>query len=198
MKETKSIMIKCEKGEKMEKIIDEFTGEFEWLGNYYGCEVIFEGLKYQSAEAAYQSAKNQVSYHEKVEWLGMFGVENQTLSDDLSSKLTDVLTMAKRLGYTKLSPEDAKKRGQECKLRADWEDVKEKVMREILMSKFKNNEELKMKLLNTGNAKLINGNHRGDTYWGMVNGKGKNILGEILTDVREDIEIDTEYEQLLD
>lgn len=33
-------------------MIDSFEGEYAFLSNYYPCEVIFGGIRYQSAEAA--------------------------------------------------------------------------------------------------------------------------------------------------
>lgn len=38
------------------------------------------------------------------------------------------------------------------------------------------NEELKQKLLATGNEELVEGNNWGDTFWGMVNEVGENHL----------------------
>jgi len=34
-----------------------FVGDYRWLSNFYSCGVNYEGLMYQSAEAAYQAAK---------------------------------------------------------------------------------------------------------------------------------------------
>lgn len=38
-------------------IIDSFTGEYEFLSNFYNCPVIYNGLRYQNSEAAYQAQK---------------------------------------------------------------------------------------------------------------------------------------------
>lgn len=40
-----------------DKNIKGFFGEYRYLSNYHKCEVYFDGLKYGSTEAAYQSAK---------------------------------------------------------------------------------------------------------------------------------------------
>jgi ribA/ribD-fused uncharacterized protein len=38
--------------------ISVFRGEYEFLSNFYGCKVVFEGVCYHSAEHAYQAAKS--------------------------------------------------------------------------------------------------------------------------------------------
>ena len=57
-------------------------------------------------------------------------------------------------------------------------------MEEIIYEKFNQNLDLKAKLLETGNAELEEGNTWGDTCWGICNGIGKNMLGQILMRVR--------------
>lgn len=84
------------------------------------------------------------------------------------------------------SPEEAKQAGKLVTLRSDWEEVKVEVMHSIVRAKFSNNE-LAQKLLATGQEDLIEGNTWKDTFWGVCNGKGKNMLGRILMDVRKEI-----------
>ena len=81
-------------------------------------------------------------------------------------------------------PGDAKKAGRRVKLRPDWEKVKRMIMQELLIQKFILNPGLKKKLLDTGNAELIEGNYWGDTFWGACKGEGKNHLGQLLMAVR--------------
>jgi len=70
------------------------------------------------------------------------------------------------------------------KLRPDWESVKVQVMRDALVAKFAQHEELKVLLLSTGEAKLIE-DTSDDDYWGCgSDGRGKNMLGRILMEVR--------------
>ena len=83
------------------------------------------------------------------------------------------------------TPGDAKYKGRRVSLRSDWESVKTNVMKDIVYFKFAQNEELKKKLLATGDALLIEGNNWGDKIWGKVNGIGQNRLGKILMEVRE-------------
>jgi hypothetical protein len=37
--------------------IDSFSGEFEFLSNFYPCQVMFDGVVWKSVEHAYQAAK---------------------------------------------------------------------------------------------------------------------------------------------
>ena len=94
------------------------------------------------------------------------------------------IKIADRKSFTNLAPNDAKKLGRRVRLRDDWEDIKYTVMEEIVYEKFNQNLDLQAKLLNTGNAELIEGNTWGDTCWGICNGVGKNMLGQILMRVR--------------
>jgi ribA/ribD-fused uncharacterized protein len=80
-----------------------------------------------------------------------------------------------------------KKMGRKIKLRSDWEEVKYEVMKHIVRDKFTRNNNLKCQLIDTGNAQLIEGNTWNDTDWGVCNGVGKNWLGKILMEIREEI-----------
>lgn len=81
---------------------------------------------------------------------------------------------------------EAKRVGRQLKLRDDWETHKEVIMYQLLKKKFRI-PHLRQRLLNTGNAKLIEGNWWSDTYWGVWNGKGKNRLGILLMKVRNSL-----------
>ena len=72
-------------------------------------------------------------------------------------------------------------------MRSDWEEVKNKVMYEIVLAKFTQNSDLKEKLLATGDEHLEEGNTWGDTIWGTVDGVGENRLGKILMRVRDEL-----------
>lgn len=78
----------------------------------------------------------------------------------------------------------AKKAGKRVTLRADWDDVRVEIMRDLVMQKFEQ-QPLKQLLLATENEELVEGNHWGDTFWGVCNGIGENRLGKILMGVRQ-------------
>ena len=43
--------------ENFPDVIDKFTGEYDYLGNRFSCQFIWQGLRYNNAEAAFQSSK---------------------------------------------------------------------------------------------------------------------------------------------
>lgn len=89
---------------------------------------------------------------------------------------------------TARSPKEAKTLGQTraVLLRADWEAVKEDVMRYALRKKFARSE-LRALLLSTGRRMLIE-NSPYDRYWGIgKDGTGKNRLGILLMEVRDEL-----------
>ena len=76
-------------------------------------------------------------------------------------------------------------RSRKVPLRADWEDVKDDVMRRAVMKKFSTHKALRELLLGTGDQPIVE-NAPGDYYWGCgQDGSGLNRLGEILVEVRE-------------
>ncbi|MGX8687463.1 MAG: NADAR family protein [bacterium] len=92
--------------------------------------------------------------------------------------------------FTELAPKDAKRRGRQVRLRPDWEKVRNGIMEEIVRAKFLQHEDLKEKLLSTGDALLIEGNTWNDRYWGVDKRSrtGKNYLGQILMKVRRELQ----------
>ena len=80
-------------------------------------------------------------------------------------------------------------RSREYPLRADWESVKDVIMREALEAKFNQHPVLRSLLVGTGNAELIE-HTTNDNYWGNGgDGSGRNRLGELLMDLRTQFRI---------
>jgi ribA/ribD-fused uncharacterized protein len=85
---------------------------------------------------------------------------------------------------------EAKEEGKKIKLRSDWEIVKDKVMEEIVFEKFNQNKDIAIKLIQTNDMIIEEGNTWGDRYWGICppdSNNGLNKLGIILMNVREKI-----------
>ncbi len=78
-------------------------------------------------------------------------------------------------------------RDRSRKLRKDWESVKVSVMRAAVLAKFTQHPELRELLLATGDAKLVE-HTDSDDFWGDGgDGRGKNMLGRILMEVRDSL-----------
>lgn len=103
------------------------------------------------------------------------------------------LDKSERRTFERLSPRDAKHLGRRVRLRPDWESVKISVMTEIVREKFKPGTELAARLLATGDAELIEGNHWNDRFWGVCNGTGRNELGKILMEIRAELREGAEH-----
>ena len=141
-------------------LINEFNGDFAFLSNFFNSPFEHEGIVYPTNEHFFQAMK--------------------TLDRDKRVQIAAALTpgLAKRMGRT-------------LHLRPDWEDIKEDVMLQGLRLKF-SKRRLKEMLLNTGDEELIEGNLWYDNTWGSCNcaeckGKGKNLLGQLLMKVREEL-----------
>lgn len=79
---------------------------------------------------------------------------------------------------------DAKRLGRRVAIDPTWDARKLDVMERVVWAKFSQNEELAAWLLATGDRPLVEGNHWGDTFWGVCDGKGSNHLGKILERTR--------------
>lgn len=135
------------------EIIDRFTGDYYFLSNFYNAPVLYSGLLFQNAEAAFQSAKCPGRMEE----------------------------------FCHLNPSAAKRIGRKVKLRTEWNEVSGQVMYEVCKAKFTQNDDLRRKLKDTGNAILIEGNSWGDHIWGVCNGFGENRLGKTLMRIRDEL-----------
>lgn len=75
-------------------------------------------------------------------------------------------------------------------LRKDWEQVKDSIMKEAVLAKFKTHDDIRVILISTGDNEIIE-KTTNDYYWGCgSNGTGKNMLGKILMEVRTILKTD--------
>lgn len=88
------------------------------------------------------------------------------------------------------APGKAKKMGRSLELRPNWNSIKLDVMKSGILYKFRQNPEIRQKLIDTGESILIEGNHWHDNIWGNCfcdkckNIRGQNYLGKLLMGVR--------------
>lgn len=141
-------------------VVEEFKEEHRYLSNFHKAPFVWSGIRWETAEHAYQAAK--AAGAEKDEWI-------------------DRISQCK-------TPGEAKKLGRKVPLREKWELIKDEIMRRIVEQKFIQNPSLLRKLIATGEAELQEGNQWKDNYWGMCppgNPEGRNQLGKTLMMVRE-------------
>lgn len=140
-------------------MITDFRGEYRWLSN-------FEPSPIQK----YSVQDRRIIIYPTVEHAFQCYKTEDTIERDwvLSSK----------------TPAIARKRGQKVTLNENWDRIRYTVMYTLVTEKFKQNLELKDRLVATEDIYLIEGNTWGDTHWGVCNGRGKNMLGHILMNVR--------------
>ena len=133
-------------------------GEYGEFSNFAAYPINLKKKKWPTTEHYFQAQKFQdKAYQEKI---------RKSNSPGLAAKLG---------------------RDRKQKLRRDWESVKVSVMREALDAKFSQHEDLTELLLNTGDAKVVE-HTVNDRYWGDGgNGSGKNMLGQLLMKVREQL-----------
>lgn len=135
--------------------IKKFSGDYRFLSNFYPSPIKWNKKWWKTVEHAYQAEKFP---------------DNEDLQEEIRS--------AKYPGR-------AKKIAWSCgNYREDWDDIKVEVMRKLLELKFEH-PYFRDKLLETGDAYLEEGNTWGDTFWGTCNGRGKNMLGILLMEIRE-------------
>ena len=101
------------------------------------------------------------------------------------------MTEEEKQPFTEYGPGKSKGMGRKVLLRPDWEQVKVGIMEEIVRAKFTQHPDLARLLIGTGNKILVEGNHWGDTCWGVDtrNGQGENHLGKILMKVRKELQM---------
>lgn len=93
--------------------------------------------------------------------------------------LTDIME------FTMLNGFEARRQGRRVHLRANWEKIKIPIMKKLLLIKF-SEPRLRNQLLAISEP-IIEDNTWGDTFWGKCKGVGKNMLGQLLMEVREEL-----------
>ena len=141
-----------------------------------------------SFDGAYEFLSN--FYEAPVKWQGI-----TYPTSEHAFQAAKVINPAVRLKIAAApTPGKAKRMGRQVELRADWEQVKENIMYEIVKSKFTQNTYCLLALIATGDAYLIEGTtgwH--DNEWGNCDCpkckdiEGKNKLGKILMRVRKEL-----------
>ena len=133
-----------------------YEQEFYVLSNFSAFRVRYQGVDYDTAEHAYQAQKFDGN------------MEMQAL-----------------IRYSRSAHEafKAAETGAPWR-RADWNDVKLGIMRQIIRAKFEQHEYVRRKLRETGSRELVEDSWR-DAFWGIgPNGDGENWLGKLWMELR--------------
>lgn len=131
--------------------------EYGWMSNFWRQSMVIDGVIYPTNEHYYQSQK----------------AKDEHISEYVRTAPTPYLAMV--LGRA-LRPHE---------MVDNWKDKRVEVMLKGLRAKFKQDRELKQKLLDTGNA-VLHEDSPIDIFWGK---KGKDMLGKLLMQVREELKI---------
>jgi ribA/ribD-fused uncharacterized protein len=135
------------------------SGKYGFLSNLFKCPIHYDDREFTCSEMAYQFGKP--IRLEVSEWL-------------VSAPAPHLCAAA---AHALLSFDIA----------PDWNKIKVDRMRDILKEKFTQHKDLQKMLLDTGNAILIEESTI-DAFWGIgKKGNGKNMLGVLLMEVRDDI-----------
>lgn len=140
-------------------MIGSFRNEYAFLSNMYPCRVLYDGIMYSNAEAAFQAQK--------------------------------CVDEKQKEAFAKLSGIEARKMGRTMPMRSDWNSVRVGIMGAVIHAKFFQNHELAQKLVNI-DGDIAENNTWGDTFWGICNGRGENMLGRILMNTRDFLEAQCE------
>lgn len=129
-----------------------------FLSNFYPTNVKIWDMKFSCSEAAFQAAKFLHKPEIAVRFTHLDG--------------HDAWKLAQKLSYQQ---------------RGDWYHIRKEIMAEVLRTKFKEHSELAELLLATGEAYLVEHSSR-DAFWtDGGDGKGKNMLGNVLMRVRGEL-----------
>jgi len=132
------------------------------FSNLYRREILFEGEVFATSEHAYQAGKARKPAVKK--WL-------------MEAPSPSLLAMAAHgLYYWDVAP--------------GWSASKFDRMRDVLRQKFTQHPDLRELLLATGDARLIESttvDNEVNRLWGEVNGVGRNMLGELLMEIRNEL-----------
>lgn len=140
------------------------SGDYGFLTNFYKKGFMAEGVKWRTSEHYYQ--------WRKLKFLQSIG---EPVSDEYLQAVIDAKTAkaTKILGHKRCNNVDK------------WDAIKVDEMKLVISEKFKD-DRLRQKLLDTGDANLVERSYY-DAFWGDGNGRGLNMLGRCLMELRQQL-----------
>lgn len=145
-----------------------FAGQWAYLSNMYQSSFRYEDMSFSSSEQCFQ-------YHKALHHKDLMRAKQIILTND---------------------PFKCKKTGGKIETSQEWLDTCETTMLDIIRCKFTQNEELKAKLIDTGNQRIYEATT--GHYWGTntglrskatrdQTGTGQNRFGLLLEELRREI-----------
>lgn len=132
------------------------AGEYGWMSNLFKLGLIFEGKTFSCREAAYQYGKP---------------IDSATADWIVAAPKPHLMAIAAHGLFV-------------FDVKTDWNDLKVPRMRAALLAFFRQHNDMRNRLLATGDAALIE-ESKSDAFWGLgKKGNGKNMLGVLLMEVR--------------
>jgi hypothetical protein len=147
------------------------TSDYGWLGNMYAAPICFNNECFRTSEALFQAMR----------------FNDPEIKEVIRNEKSPMAAKMKAKFYQR----------QRVVVPMSQQDVNN--MKNCLTLKFTQHEELKKKLLSTGNTQIIEniGNRNGERhrFWGMKQTEqgwiGTNMMGKLLMEVREELKSTT-------
>lgn len=158
-------------------------GEYGFLSNFYPAPITICGVEWPTSEHFFQAAKffyKSPTHQNHRDICELY--YNNTAHSGNSRIFTEYIEKIR----TDPSPANAKKYGGIRTIPIDprWEDIKDRIMTLAVTTKFEHHRDLADKIISTYPSPLVEHTVR-DRYWADGgDGSGKNMLGQILMDVR--------------
>lgn len=138
---------------------------YSWINPWYDCKIEYQGKWYQSVTNAFKANMSSDAKEQAKFAIGGIPV-GQT-------PLTGAMAHHEKIHY----------------IRQDWEQVKDELMLDLQRIKFNTYEGLGKLLCEvTKRSNIINATDN-DPYWGYWQQRGKNKLGQVLEQVREEVRV---------
>lgn len=160
------------------------------FSNFYPTKITIDDIEYKSSEHYFQSKKFEGPSSSKKEREYSEIIKKQNTAGKTAILARQIKPKQNYAWAKELWVIIQKYLQEGVKIREDWDEVKNNVMRRAVYSKFEQNKKLKEVLLSTGTKKIAEHTHR-DSYWGdgcnpgsSHIGKGKSMLGKILEETR--------------
>jgi len=154
-------------------------GAYGEFSNYYPRSIKVQNLDWKTSEHLYQAQKFLPDHPTYACRIFM------ARTPHMAKYLANMKMLHQYPWQAPLNEEIRVAQAQGVSVRPDWDRVKDQLMCDIVLLKFRQHEDLRQLLLSTGDETIVEASPY-DSYWGIgSDGKGSNKLGRILMEVRK-------------